>query len=181
MDYQLSDHEIISIIKHKTKVITYPELNDYKNLNEVFGRYHIILLLYVNSEHGNDVQGHWTLMTKVKRDDGYTIVEFMDPYGLFPDDELNFYTDNWRHKSGQDYNILTKLLYDFSLNPKHKIYYNELKLQIDDPHINTCGRWCAIRAHFYRVPLKDFQKIFKRLKNYDLDELSVYLSNKLSK
>ena len=96
-------------------------------------RYHIILLLYINSEHGNDVQGHWTLMTKVKRDDGYTIVEFMDPYGLFPDDELNFYTDNWRHKSGQDYNILTKLLYDFSLNPKHKIYYNELKLQIDDP------------------------------------------------
>ena len=46
MDYQLSDHEIISIIKHKTKVITYPELNDYKNLNEVFGQisYYIIII-----------------------------------------------------------------------------------------------------------------------------------------
>ena len=63
----------------------------------------------------------------------------MDPYGLFPDDELSFYTDNWRRKSGQDYNVLTKLLYDFSLNPKHKIYYNELKLQTDNPNINTCG------------------------------------------
>ena len=42
-------------------------------------------------------------------------------------------------------------------------------------------RWIAIRAHFYRVPLKDFQKIFKRLKNYDLDQLAVYLSDKLSK
>ena len=109
MDYQLSDKEIIKIVKHKTKVLTYPELENYSNLQKVFGHYNIILLLYVNSEHGNDVQGHWCLMTKIKRN-GYTIIEFMDPYGYFPDDELNFYSKEWRQKSGQDHKILNSVI-----------------------------------------------------------------------
>ena len=180
MDYQLSDKEITSIVKYKTKVITYPELADYSNIKQLFGKYNIILLLYINSEHDNDINGHWCLMTKVKRD-GKTIIEFMDPYGYFPDDELSFYTKEWRQKSGQDEKLLTKLLYDFSLNPKHKIYYNEIPFQKESKSVNTCGRWIGIRGHFYKVKLEDFQKIFKKLKKdkYNLDELAVFLSNKL--
>ena len=77
--------------------------------------------------------------------------------------------------------FLTQLLYDFSLNPKHKIYYNEVPFQKESKSINTCGRHIAVRGHFYKIPLETYQKIFKNLKKkgLNIDELIMYLSNKL--
>lgn len=182
MDKQLSDDEILKIIKHPAKTILYPDLIKYNSIEALFGKYHIILLLYVNKEDAEGIEGHWCLLTLVNRN-GNKICEFMDPYNYFPDDELCFYSEKWREESGQDKRLLTKLLYDFSLNKKHKIYYNEIRFQKESPVINTCGRWCAIRGRFYKVPLEEFQQYFEKLKHkgWNLDELSVYLSNKLSK
>lgn len=182
IEYQLSDKDILKIIKHPAKTITYPELINYGSIDLLFGKYHIILLLYVNNEDEGDIEGHWCLLTLVNRN-GNKICEFLDPYGYFPDDELCFYSAKWREESGQDKKLLTKLLYDFSLIPNHKIYYNEVPFQKESATINTCGRWIAIRGHFYKVPLEEFQKYFKQLKKdgWNLDKLSVCISNLLSK
>lgn len=176
----LSDTDVKKLIGKCSKLITYPELSHYSSIDDLFKDCNKIILLYVNEIKDNAVNGHWCLLTRVKRN-GKTIVEFNDPYGYMPDDQLNFYSDKWRRESGQNYKYLTKLLYDFSLNPNNEVHYNELQLQKESPDVNTCGRWAAIRGYFYRIPLKTFQKRFEDLreKGFDLDKVAVYLTNQM--
>ncbi len=180
METLLSDQDVLSLIGGKAKMVTYPEINHFQTLDDLFGNDDKIIILYVNTVKGNDVSGHWTLLTR-RRVGRKTIYEFMDSYGLMPDDQLKHYSKQWRRQSGQDRKILTELLYQCSLQPNCEVHYNELPMQRDNPNINTCGRWIAIRGHFYKIPLKQFQTIFKGFKDkgYDLDKLSVYLTEQL--
>jgi len=181
MDKLLTDDEVMKLIGGGSKMLTYPELSEFDNIDDVFGSDDKVVLLYVNTIKGNNISGHWTLLTRVKRGKK-TIYEFMDPYGLMPDDQLKFYNKSWRKKSGQDANFLTRLLYQCSLNPNCEVHYNELEVQKDRPHVSTCGRHIAIRGHFYKIPLEKYQKIFKQMKNngYDLDKVSVFLTEMLN-
>lgn len=176
----LTDDDILKIIGNNAKVITYPEIKNFKKLNDLFGKCTKIIILYINEIDEKGIVGHWCLLTKTKRNNK-VIIDFMDPYGYLPDDILSYYTDEWRIESGQDKNYLTKLLYDYSLNNKHEIHYNELPLQLEKKDINTCGRWVAVRGFFHKVPLNAFQNVFKKLKNegYNLDVIITKLSNML--
>ena len=180
MDKLLTDTEVMKIIGGKSKLVTYPELMEFSKIDDLFGDSDKIILLYVNEMNGNSVVGHWCLLTKVKKGKR-TEIEFTDPYGFMPDEQIKFYDTQWKNESGQNRNALTKLLYDFSLNPKNSVFYNELKVQKDNENINTCGRHIGLRGHFYKVPLKKYQQIFKNLKKNgnDLDEIIVELTNKL--
>lgn len=180
MDYLLTDKDVLKIIGGKSKLLTYPELMQYNNIDELFGNSDKIILLYVNEVDGNNITGHWCLLTKVKRGKK-TVIEFTDPYGLMPDEQIKSYGESWKNESGQNRNALTRMLYDFSLDPNHEIHYNELKVQKDSEDINTCGRHIGMRGHFYKVPLKKYQQIFKDLKKkgYDLDKVIVKLTDSL--
>ena len=179
-DILLSDKQVKKIIGGKSKLIAYPELAQYSSIDDLFGDCNKIILLYVNEMNDNSMVGHWCLLTRVKRGNK-TIVEFQDPYGYVPDKEMDFYDEHWKSQSGQDHNYLTRLLYNFSLDPNHEVHYNELPMQKDDPNINTCGRHIGLRGHFYKIPLEQYQKIFKNLKNkgYDLDDIVTKLTNQL--
>ena len=177
----LSDKEVLQLIGSHAKLLTYPELAQYPSIEDAFGDCDKIVLLYVNTMDDSSMSGHWCLLTKHKSR-GKTIVEFTDPYGMMPDDQLKSYSKRWKQESGQDHNTLTRLLYEFSLSPKHEVHYNELDMQRENDDVNTCGRWTAIRGYFYKIPLKTFQNRFKALKRngFDLDKVAVALTDMMS-
>lgn len=180
MNKLLSDKEVLKIVGGRSKLVTYPELSQYSNIDELFGDTDKIILLYINKVIGNSTEGHWCLLTRCKR--GKKIFyEFSDPYGYPPDDALRHYSKVWRIESGQDKNYLTKLLYDASLLPHVEIHYNELASQKDNSSVNTCGRHIGFRGKFHKVPLVTYQKMFKNLQNngIDLDKAIVKLTDEL--
>ena len=95
MERLLNDKEVLQIIGPKSKMLTYPEIFQYRTIDELFGDCDKIVLLYVNKMHGDSIVGHWCLLTKVKRGKK-TIIEFNDPYGLMPDEAMEFYTKKWK-------------------------------------------------------------------------------------
>lgn len=180
MDRLLSDKEVLKIIGKKARLMTYPELANYTGLKSLFGNDDKIVLLYVNKSDGINIEGHWCLLTRYKKGKKI-IIEFTDPYGMMPDEQLKFYSKRWRRESGQDNNYLTRFLYDASLNPNVEIHYNELPVQKDGGAINTCGRHIGLRGKFYKVPLEKYQQLFKNLQNngIDLDKAVVKLTDNL--
>jgi len=177
----LSDDDILSVLGTKdTRILPYDEINQYKTLDELFGQYNRLIILYISSVHGNTTSGHWTLLTRINRN-GKNIIEFQDSYGSMPDEALKHIPKSIKNKTNQNKNYLTKLLYDYSLIPGNEIHYNQLKMQKMGGNISTCGRHLLNRAYFYKVPLEKYQQLFERLKekNIDLDEASVYISNYL--
>lgn len=180
-DILLTDKQILKIAGSRSKILTYPDLKNYNTIEQLFGNYDKIILLYLNEINGNNYSGHWTCL--IKRKEGKdTIVEFDDPYGLIPNKELEWFTEDELRNLDQDNNHLIQLLYNFSLGENHKVEYNEDKMQSKKINIATCGRFVALRCHFYDVPLKIWQEEWRKLqsKGYNLDEVSVYLTDILN-
>ena len=184
MEKLLSDKDIQKIIgKGRSKIVTYPELSNYNNIEELFGNKNIVILLFINeiveTNNSLDIIGHWSVLTR-KNINNKCIIEFMDSYSLEPDEIKNDCSDEFLIESEQKDNILTKLLYDFTNNhPYNEVHYNEIPFQSSDSNIATCGRWVAMRAKFMNVPLEKYQRVFKKMekKNFDLDKLIVFLTD----
>jgi hypothetical protein len=180
-DILLTDKQILKIAGDKSKILIYPDIKNYNSIEELFGNNNKIILLYLNEVTDSSYSGHWTCL--IRRKEGKdTVVEFMDPYGLVPNDELKWFSENELRNLNQDNNHLIQLLYNFSLQKNHKVEYNEDKVQAQKNDIATCGRFVALRCHFYDVPLKIWQEQWKNLKKkgYDLDQVSVYMTNILN-
>lgn len=163
----LSDSDVLKLVENKANVLVYSDLQKYNTLDEALGPHGAIFLLYETQPD----YGHWTCMFKM--DDGKTI-EFFDPYGIFPDNQLEWVPKNFREVSGQMYPQLTALLYYSPYN----LTYNEHKFQKKGAGINTCGRWSALRLVCRDMSLKKFAEIFKHedaddlvsiITSYDLD------------
>lgn len=159
------------------EILSYPELYNYKSIPQLFenNKNGVIMILYLQNKTANSMVGHWCLLSKRGN-----ICEFFDPYSLMPDSQLKWNDTEKNEALGQDSNYLTKLLYDFS-KKGGIIEFNNMRFQKKNKFINTCGRHVALRAKFYEIPLKKYQNLFKKLrkKGYNLDELSVLLTNQL--
>jgi hypothetical protein len=151
----LSDSDVLKLVEHKAKILIYSDLSKFKTLDEALGKHQAAFLLYESQPD----YGHWTVLF---RNDDY--VEFFDPYGVFPDNELEWIPKHFREISGQMYPQLTALLY---YSP-YDLEYNEHKFQKHGEGINTCGRWSALRLAFRDVSLKQFAEMFKGKKSDDL-------------
>lgn len=159
----LSDADLLKLVENKARILVYSDLQKYETLDKALGEHGAIFLLYESRPD----YGHWTCMFKM--DDGET-VEFFDPYGIFPDYQLDWIPEHFREVSGQMYPQLSALLY----NSPYKLTYNEHKFQKKGAKINTCGRWSALRLIFRDLSLKDFAKMFKS--KYGDDIVSVLTS-----
>jgi hypothetical protein len=82
--------------------------------------------------------GHWCCMG-IKGKDIY----FFDSLGLFPDDELDKISPDYRKATNQGERVVGKILYQLA-NRGFRIHYNDLPFQETGPGINTCGRYCAL-------------------------------------
>ena len=169
-NYSFSGADIHEFTDGKCEIITYPMLLQYNNIHEPFNGKKALVLLYETGPN----YGHWTCLLKHPNN----VIEHFDSYGLIPDDELKFIPKKYRKESGQDHNYLTELLYKSGCD----IEYNHTVLQKynkDAGYDNaTCGRWCAVRIYFRRVPLKKFVKIMKSGEKYGVspDDVVVYLT-----
>jgi hypothetical protein len=157
MDYALSSDDIIKKMKGKTKIVLYNELKNYNRIDNVFGPYDCIVLLYLDSHN----TGHWTAL--INRPDR---LEFFDPYGLKPDTEFEWYDKKTRH----NYNFhglpyLSKLL----KNSGKPVEYNHFAFQdINDPKLATCGRHVIARLKCRKLSLTEYINAFRKIGgNYD--------------
>lgn len=98
-----------------------------------------VVIHYQNSDNGLVKGGHWCGMLI---DNFHKNIYFFDPYGGFPDDQLNKIQMWYRKKTHQQGRDIGKFLAD-ALTSGYKIFYNEHKLQKMQDGNNTCGRWVA--------------------------------------
>jgi len=151
----LSDSDVMRLVEGKAKILVYSDLQKFNTLDEALGEHAAAFLLY---ETKKDF-GHWTAIFRIMNENGKLTdtVEFFDPYGKFPDTQLEWVPEHFKKISGQDYPQLTYLLYHSPYN----LTYNEHKFQKVGDGINTCGRWSALRIAFREMPLKIFNDTFK--------------------
>ena len=137
--HSLTDAEVLELVKGKAKVVTYDQLRRYDSIDQLLRPHGAVFLLYQQQKN----HGHWVALFKRENNKGNVEIEFFDPYGFFPDEQL-FWTDKEvRQQLHHDYPHLTKLLYKSPRN--YDLIYNEHKFQKFGKGVNTCGRWCVHR------------------------------------
>ena len=94
-------------------------------------------------------------------------IQFFDPLGYFPDDEIKIMPRNRRASLHHDYAYLDELLF----NQSRPVVYNQYKLQ--DKDTSTCGHWCTIRMLYSDLKCDEFAECFKNIR--DKDKLIVKL------
>lgn len=140
MDKSLSGEEVLKICHGKANILKYSDLKKIRRIQDCF-RFGACILLYEYKPN----YGHWCCIFENQNG-----IEFFDPYGYIPDDELEFVPSFIKIP------YLTKLLYQSNRN----IEYNADRLQEDKEGINTCGRHVGMRLLLRMVPIDDYVKIF---------------------
>ena len=95
----LSDTEIKRILGKSTKLLTYPDLAKYSDLNQLLPAPNdFAVILIVEDETRDVISGHWTALLKYDN-----VFEFFDPYGNPPDYDLKkWMTKEQRAKLRED-------------------------------------------------------------------------------
>ena len=124
--YPLSGKEVEAICGDGTQVVVYHELPNFKSIEQLLGNTRSVILLYETKYN----VGHYCSLYFDKNN----ILHFFDPYGMEPDEELNY--AHYNHTP-----FLTNLLKQFN----GKLIVSKFPFQKESNHINTCGRWSATR------------------------------------
>ena len=155
--YSLSDKEILNLTDNQCKVISYQDLENFENIDQVLEPYGATVILYQEKK----TYGHYTVLIKHSN----TLLEIFDSLGLGLDKELEFSEYNKQRHGGVAVPHLTNLIEA----SKYKIEANLVQLQNDSKDINTCGKYSAIRIKFRDLSLKHFVKMLKNSKIMDSD------------
>ncbi len=159
-----SGNDILTACDGKTKIITYPELYDYRNIDDVLYPHDCCVLLYETKKS----YGHWTCLIKHDMDN---TIEFFDSYGFFIDEQLEFIPEEFRKKNNEVFPILSKMLVDSD----YKIIYNPIRVQKYKDDVSSCGRHVAFRLILKHLSLKSYIKLITS-DNMDTDSLVTYLT-----
>jgi hypothetical protein len=159
MEKSLSGMEILDLMDNKVNLITYKQVINYSNIEDLLGKYKKCVLLYHTSKN----YGHYTCLYEFNN-----TIFFFDSYGIIPDNELNFLHKDLREDLNSNHRYLTELLY----NSNKRIEYNEYQLQEKKSGVNTCGRWCVNRLRFPQITVDNYYNIFKDASKYiNIDKL----------
>lgn len=161
----LSNDEIMGIINNKANLISYKNIHKYRSLDELLGNNNACVILYETKPN----YGHWCCIFKLNDE----MVEFFDPYSIFPDKQIELINDEYREKSNQNYPYLTKLM----VESPYILSYNHYPFQKYAKGINTCGRWVALRLLFRFMDLESFIDLFSGRKKYSKDFYVTLLTN----
>jgi len=149
LGYALSNFDVMDMLDNKTKVISYGDLGNFKDIDDLFYPYDNVILLYETKPN----YGHYCCVFKTPND----AISFFDSYGMNVDDQKNYISKNFLRKSGQGHPYLSKML----LDSKKKIEYNPYELQSEDEGVSTCGRWCVTRIKEKHLNPNQFYKKYK--------------------
>ena len=156
-DVYLSDADVLRITDHKCKILLYSALEHFHNIDSMLAPHGAAIVLYQLEQN----VGHWVAIIK----QGSKHIEVFDPYALKIDEELQFSQYNLRRHNGMRVPHLTHLLD----NSPYTVSYNDVQLQQFKHHVNTCGRWCALRVRFRSDSLDEFIALFTKNECYDGD------------
>lgn len=159
-----SGNDILTAVDQKTKIITYPDLYDYRDIDDVLYPYDCCVLLYETRPS----YGHWVCLIKHKMDN---TIEFFDSYGFFIDEQLEFIPEKFRKENNEVFPILSKMLVD----SKYKIIYNPIRVQKYKNDVSSCGRHVAFRLILKHLKLTNYIKLIKS-DNMNSDDLVTYLT-----
>lgn len=170
-EYSLSDGDFRDILETDTNVLTYPQLHNYRHIDEIFDPLGRAILLYLTE--GKNI-GHWVSL--IKR--GNTI-EFYDPYGNPADTQqrtLGLTPEQDRELNGGQ-KILTEMVEDAG----YTLVSNRMKAQQDAPNVNTCGRHAVLRTMMYHLPMRQYNRWLASGKGngINLDDIVSAITDKL--
>ena len=152
--YSLSDVDIQKLLApDKTKIIIYPDLKKYSDINQCFDKLGRCVLLYpLFSEYA----GHWVGM--LKHPD--KTIEYFDAYSNKPDTEKAWISKEQVAELGMTENYLSNLLKK-AHDDGYTILYNPYKLQSDKRNVNDCGRHVVVRLLFKNLSLDNYVQYIK--------------------
>ena len=136
------------ILGSDVKILTYPDLAKYNNLDELLPRaYDYVIILLLESPSS----GHWCALLRYS-----SVFEWFDSYGFPVDYDLTHWLSPLhRLKLGESKKYLCYLLQG------RNFMYNKVKYQQMKPNVNTCGSHVAYRCHKFKTAsftLRDYQQ-----------------------
>ncbi|HXS60463.1 MAG TPA: hypothetical protein VN703_06590 [Candidatus Sulfopaludibacter sp.] len=161
-----SGEDIMAVCDNKTKIITYPQIYQFKNIDDLLKPFDNVVILYETSPS----YGHWVCLLKHKNK-GKPYIEFFDSYGMPPDKQLTFISKEFRKQNNEAYPILSDML----IKSKYPIKYNDVQLQKLYEDVSSCGRHVAFRIVMQNIKLGRYIKLLKKSK-YPPDMIVTYLT-----
>lgn len=169
----LSNEDVLKCIGHRANLVMYPQIRNYKNIDELLGEYGACVILYLTKEDPG-LYGHWCCI--FKQDD--KTIQFFDPYGDPVDTALDYdMSDYFRKKYDLDIPLLSYLLY--KAYDKYDIRYNEIPFQEEKRDVNSCGRHCCIRLILRDLDEYEYED-FMNSTPFNPDELVTLLTQSIN-
>lgn len=167
--YSFSDTDMMKLVDNEANLVTYPDIAKYKSLDELLGKHRACIILYLQKKD----YGHWCCI--FEREDIPGLINFYDPYGYFPDDELKFNKEKRNKELGQTMPYLSILM--LKASNKYQYTYSPYKLQAQGKDNNICGRVVGLRLNFRSMSDKEFYELLTQNKAYTKDEWVVMLTS----
>lgn len=153
----LTGEDVHNITNGECRILLYEDIQNIESLDTLFGDKDNVVILYETAKNF----GHWVALLKYP-----DMVEFFDPYGLRPDEELKYADYNVRRNEN---GALIPHLSDLLNKSGVKLIYNSVKVQKWLKDVNTCGRHCALRIKMRKYPLGQYLALMMKNKYYDAD------------
>jgi hypothetical protein len=151
-DYPLSDTDIRKMLGDDISIMTYPDLNRVRSIDECFDAKGRCILLFLTT---SPTEGHWCCMLRKKKG-----IEFFDPYGEAPEMQKNGVPISLLDQLNERQPRLTQLL-KASGQP---VFYNTCAFQKESQKISTCGRHCVVRCLYAPYSLEKYKSIIDKSK-----------------
>ena len=150
--YPLSNDDIHKILRN-VKIITYPELAQYKTIEELLPQeFSCVVILVLEKPN----EGHWTGLLRYSN-----IFEFFDSYGNPVDYDLTHWLDESKRSQ-----LNESTLYLTNLLKGRKHIYNKIKYQSMKASVSDCGAHVSYRLYKFKndgMTLSEYQKHIKNL------------------
>ncbi len=143
----LSGSQMKKLTDGKARIMVYPDMYEYDNIDQILGPYGMCIILY-ETKHN---YGHWTCI--FKRDN--KTLEFFDSYGGDLDTQLDFVPEKFAKSHHENHKYLMKLI----KNSPYQLINNHYDFQKQTKGMSTCGRHVSVRLAFKDLPIDKYQKM----------------------
>ena len=177
MSKMIASTDFCKMLGQGVKVIKYSELEAYNDINQIIPESSGYRIILIETKQNS---GHYVCLIKYN-DKSYS---YFDSYGLAPDQEFKFISQEMQQILDEKVHIMSQLLNQLKSNGGNWDY-NSMKLQQMQPNINTCGRWTSAVCYFFEQGhnLKQFQQYFinwKKSTGRSFDDLVCEFTKKLN-
>jgi hypothetical protein len=162
--YALSGLEM-KYLNPDAKLLKYTDLYKYRTIEEVFGNYKKVIILYLIQ---SNTSGHWTCLFKNKKG-----INFFDSYGVPVDYEMELLSPAKRKRLNQEQDYLNNML-------RHeRVIFNNITYQ--DRDTATCGCFVSHRLYYSHLDNYQYLDLFFKSEQDPDDLVSVWCFKRLGK